>query len=394
MPTPFFYYSATYAQSPFTLTATTASSSQVVTIQRLTLNGAQILSWGDGQSTTITSGSTGTWPHTYASAGTYTITLPNARGITGLELNDANLGGLKTSQLRQSSLNYFYVTAGTASTISSADMSAWRPTTWALYSMPSGGTYTISSADMSAWSPTTWYLTSMPAGTYTISSADMSAWRPTTWALDSMPAGTYTISSADMSAWRPTIWALYSMPAGTYTISSADMSAWSPTTWYLTEHARRHLHNLQCRHVGMASYDLGPGQHARRWNLHDLQCRHVGMDRNSKPRLLLNAFRHHSNRQYAIYPSCYDHVESFERCAGSRCRKSSACGFGHQHIGSRRREMHNDTERYQCRAYRYRHYKQGDAGSGGLDGNNKLSVAGSERKGFANQNSLNKNRNI
>jgi hypothetical protein len=29
-----------------------------------------------------------------------------------------------------------------------------------------------------------------------------------------------------------------------------------------------------------------------------------------------------------------------------------------------------------------------------LDGDNKLSVAGSERKGFANQNSLNKNRNI
>jgi hypothetical protein len=151
MPTPFFYYSATYARSPFTLTATTASSSQVVTIQRLTLNGAQILSWGDGQFTTITSGSTGTWPHTYASAGTYTITLPNARGIIGLQLQDAKLGALKTSQLRQSSLNYFYVTAITASTISSADMSAWRPTNWIMYSMPAGGTYTISSADMSAW---------------------------------------------------------------------------------------------------------------------------------------------------------------------------------------------------------------------------------------------------
>ena len=119
--------------SSFTLTATTVSSSQVVTIQRLTLNGPQILSWGDGQSTTITSGNTGTWPHTYANAGTYTITLPNARGIVGLGLQDAKLGALKTSQLRQSSISYFIVSLVTASTISSADMSAWRPTNWYLY---------------------------------------------------------------------------------------------------------------------------------------------------------------------------------------------------------------------------------------------------------------------
>ena len=149
--------------SSFTLTATTVSTSQVVTIQRLTLNGAQILSWGDGQSTTITSGSTGTWPHTYASAGTYTITLPNARGIIGLQLQDAKLGALNTSQLRQSSLNYFYVTAITASTISSADMSAWRPTNWYLYIMPTG-TYTIASSDMSAWTGmTTLYYYNMPS---------------------------------------------------------------------------------------------------------------------------------------------------------------------------------------------------------------------------------------
>jgi len=51
-------------------------------------------------------------------------------------------------------------------------------------------------------------------GTYTISSADMSAWRPTTWELDNMPAGTYTISSADMSAWTGiTTLNYYSMPS-------------------------------------------------------------------------------------------------------------------------------------------------------------------------------------
>ena len=136
--------------SSFTLTATTVGSSQTVTINRLTLNGAQILSWGDGNSTTITSGSTGTWTHVYASAGAHSINLPNARGIVGLDLRDAQLGALNTSQLRQSAVNYFYATAITSSTIKSADMSAWRPATWALYSMPAG-TYSISSADMSAW---------------------------------------------------------------------------------------------------------------------------------------------------------------------------------------------------------------------------------------------------
>ena len=161
--------------SSFTLTATTVGSSQTVTINRLTLNGAQILSWGDGNSTTITSGSTGTWTHVYASAGAHSINLPNARGIVGLDLRDAQLGALNTSQLRQSAVNYFYATAITSSTIKSADMSAWRPATWALYSMPAG-TYSISSADMSAWRPATWDLYSMPTGTYSISSADMAAW--------------------------------------------------------------------------------------------------------------------------------------------------------------------------------------------------------------------------
>ena len=128
--------------SSFTLTATTVGSSQTVTINRLTLNGAQILSWGDGNSTTITSGSTGTWTHVYASAGAHSINLPNARGIVGLDLRDAQLGALNTSQLRQSAVNYFYATAITSSTIKSADMSAWRPTTWYLGGMLAGATVT------------------------------------------------------------------------------------------------------------------------------------------------------------------------------------------------------------------------------------------------------------
>lgn len=137
----------------FTLTATTVGSSKTVTITRLTLNGAATLNWGDGSTTVITSQNTGAWTHVYATGGTYTIKLPNARMIVGLQLSDAQLGGMNTNQLRSSSINYFYVTAITGSTIRSADMSAWRPATWYLYSMPTG-TYTISSSDMSAWTTT------------------------------------------------------------------------------------------------------------------------------------------------------------------------------------------------------------------------------------------------
>jgi hypothetical protein len=42
--------------------------------------------------------------------------------------------------------------------------------------MPVTGTYTISSADMVAWRPTYWYLYSMPAGTYTFAASCMRAW--------------------------------------------------------------------------------------------------------------------------------------------------------------------------------------------------------------------------
>jgi hypothetical protein len=58
----------------------------------------------------------------------------------------------------------------------------------------------------------------------------MTAWRPLTWLLSSMPTGTYNIASADMTAWRPSTWYLYSMPTGTYNIASADMAAWTTVT--------------------------------------------------------------------------------------------------------------------------------------------------------------------
>ena len=254
---------ASGAADELTLYATTTATSETVTISRMTPVGQNItIYWGDGDSVVQAPGDLAAESHVYAAAGTYQITVSPASAIQQIDVRDAKLSGLQSSQLAASPISQFVASAlgGAVAniinsadmaawrpsdwrlysmsagnyTINSADMAAWRPSQWHLYSMPAGGTYTIDSADMAAWRPSYWWLYSMPAGgTYTIDSADMAAWRPTQWYLYSMPAGNYTIYSADMAAWRPSNWRLYSMPAGDYTIDSADMVAWRPANWFL-----------------------------------------------------------------------------------------------------------------------------------------------------------------
>jgi hypothetical protein len=210
------------------LTATTSGSNKTVTITQLTPSGVNCtVIWGDGTAnSTIASGYAGTTTHVYATGGTYNIIINNARSITQIRLDDAQLGGLNTAQLRSSPITYFRVTAITGSTIKSSDMTAWRPTTWYLSSMPTG-TYNIASSDMSAWRPTTWYMFSMPAGTYNIASSDMTAWRPTTWYMYSMPAGTYTINTSNISAWNPSTFDCHANTGSSWTITSSDFNGWT-----------------------------------------------------------------------------------------------------------------------------------------------------------------------
>jgi hypothetical protein len=273
---------------PFTLTATTTAPAQTVTIQQLTSSVAQTLYWGDGATSPMPAGSTATLSHEYAEAGSYLIRVPDARRLTTIDLRDAKLGGLNTAQLRSSPLDRFYVTAITSSTIRSADMVAWRPKTWYLYSMPAGGTYSIASADMVAWRPSTWYRSSMPLGAYTIASADMAAWRPTTWYLYSMPAGgTYSIASADMVAWRPTTWYLYSMPAGgAYSIASADMVAWTTTQY------------LRCYNLPAGAVDV-TGSFATLVSLRDLQLQDNGFIQAQVNGVLTGIWGNKANYTYA-----------------------------------------------------------------------------------------------
>lgn len=70
------------------------TGAQTVTLQQVTPTGGNcIVSWGDGGAdSVIVDGNTGTTTHNYAGAGTWTITITNARLITALYLRDTKLG--------------------------------------------------------------------------------------------------------------------------------------------------------------------------------------------------------------------------------------------------------------------------------------------------------------
>jgi hypothetical protein len=221
-----------------TLTATTTGAAETVTIHRMTPAAGKSLTidWGDGNSTVVAAGDTANKSNTYASAGSYAISVTNALDIVQIDLHDSKLSGLKSAELAGSAITYFIASdlgAATPCVVRSSDMASWTPTDWWMRFMPAGGTYTIDSSHMASWTPTTWYLFSMPAGTYTIDSSHMASWTPTTWRMYSMPAGTYTIDSSHMASWTPTTWYLYSMPAGTYTFAAANLTGWTKATTVL-----------------------------------------------------------------------------------------------------------------------------------------------------------------
>jgi len=173
-----------------TLTATTTAPGETVTIDRMTPAAGKTLTiaWGDGNSTVVAAGDTTAKSNVYAAAGTYPVTVTLATDIVQIDLHDSKLSGLQSAQLAASAITYFNcysLGAAVASVIDSADMAAWTPTDWRLYSMPAG-TYAIDSADMAAWTPTVWRLSSMPAGTvFTLDAAHFAGWtRCTTFRAD------------------------------------------------------------------------------------------------------------------------------------------------------------------------------------------------------------------
>jgi hypothetical protein len=181
---------------------TTTAPSQVLTITLLTVSSSMTVDWGDSSQNAYMG--SGIRTHTYAVAGTYTVQFLAPLLVTALQLFDQKVT-LNSSQIKTivnvTDFEIGYIGAGT---FNSADVSAWRPTIFYLYSMPTGYAGTFNSADVSAWRPAIFNLYSMPTGyAGTFNSADVSAWRPTTFNLYSMPAATFstTITPGGFAAW-------------------------------------------------------------------------------------------------------------------------------------------------------------------------------------------------
>ena len=173
---------------------TTTGVNQVLTISVLTVSAPMTVDWGDTNTTGINGANTNL-THTYAVAGTYTVKFLSPLLVTAFHISDAKVT-LNSSQIKTiSNVTDFQESSILAGSFYSSDVSAWRPTTFYLYSMPAGYAGTFNSADISAWRPSSFDLSSMPAGyAGTFNSADISAWRPSIFYLLSMPSATFTIT--------------------------------------------------------------------------------------------------------------------------------------------------------------------------------------------------------
>jgi hypothetical protein len=219
----------------YQVTTTTSPQTHTIASFRALTGTTCTIDWGDGSQDTYTATASAK-THVYATAGTYRVTLLQAGNVHTLSLNE-NTVTLNSADVRSMvNVNDFRITTLKAGRFDSVDVSAWRPTAFLLYTMPSGYAGTFNSTDVSAWRPTNFYLHSMPTGyAGTFNSTDVSAWRPTIFYLSIMPSGyAGTFNSTDVSAWRPTNFYMYIMPSGyAGTFSSTDVSAWRPTNFYM-----------------------------------------------------------------------------------------------------------------------------------------------------------------
>lgn len=140
------------AGNVLTLTLTTSSSRETVTINRLTPTGGNcVIDWGDGTTTTVAAGTTTAINKVYASAGVYSAVVSNANLITGIRLQNAKISNFDTAQLAGSVVTNFIVTSILTSIINTANMVDWRPSGWHCYSMPSGSLTITAAANFANW---------------------------------------------------------------------------------------------------------------------------------------------------------------------------------------------------------------------------------------------------
>ena len=141
---------------------TTTGAAQTLTLAGVTFSAPTTVDWGDGSSDTYAAGA-GARTHVYADAGTYRVRILQPGNVTAFDVRDnkvtLNSADIK-SMLNVTSLILAHIKAGR---FDSADVSAWRPSNFRLYAMPSGFAGTFDSADVSDWRPGSFWLFSMPA---------------------------------------------------------------------------------------------------------------------------------------------------------------------------------------------------------------------------------------
>ena len=148
------------------------------TINSLGLSAATLVDWGDGSTSTLSG--TALRTHNYAGAGTWTVTIYLPENVTTFDIRDNKVNLNSADIAPMVNVSTFIATALHSGTFDSADVSAWQPNDFRMYSMPAGYSGTFDSADVSAWQPTIFYLHSMPAiYTITISATGFAAWTAT-----------------------------------------------------------------------------------------------------------------------------------------------------------------------------------------------------------------------
>jgi len=209
----------------FTLTVTTTEPDEEVYFWLRPIADVT-LDWGDGTQEVVPNGNEDYLYHTYAAAGTRTLTVSNATVITAIDIDDYWFSGFNSAQLRDAPMTYLFLyMLGTTAPcrVDSADMVGWSPDVFVLYDMPAGS-YRLDTADMVAWTPARWNISNLPTGDYRFDSADMAGWPILDFEIDGVPAGDYRLDSVHMTGWLPRGFIVADMPAGDYHIDSADIN--------------------------------------------------------------------------------------------------------------------------------------------------------------------------
>ena len=193
----------------------TTTGAQTLTLNSFGGSREIVVSWGDGSSSSYAG--TALRTHNYAGAGTWTVTISDPLAVTVFDVRDNKITLNSADIMSLTNVETFIAIALKAGTFSSADVSAWRPTNFQLYSMPAGFGGTFSSADVSAWRPTYFYLYSMPAGYVVTAGGGFAGWTTT----NNFRVQGNALSQATVNA---ILWELYQAAATPRTVTGGTIN--------------------------------------------------------------------------------------------------------------------------------------------------------------------------